>query len=109
MVKLPLTSEANKCTWMVLQDETVFSEALDKISAHAKLKLTIPREPELKTAYRAERMRLACLWLYILSRAHYTIYSRGVYNEYVLSTSGLGVVQKWSKRHQLFVDSKQDH
>lgn len=39
------------------KDETVFSEALDKISAHAKLKLTIPREPELKTAYRAERMR----------------------------------------------------
>ncbi|XP_010108085.2 protein TPX2 [Morus notabilis] len=39
------------------KDDTVLSETVDKVSAHAKLKLTIPREPELKTAHRAERMR----------------------------------------------------
>lgn len=53
--------KAHKCAHVVLQDDTVLSETVDKASARAKLKLTIPREPELKTAHRAERMRLACL------------------------------------------------
>lgn len=37
---------------MVLQDGNI-----DGNSAHAKLRLTIPRQPDLKTAHRAQRMR----------------------------------------------------
>lgn len=32
-------------------------ETFDKISAHAKLKITIPREPDFETTYRAQRIR----------------------------------------------------
>jgi hypothetical protein len=39
---------------VVLQDETV-----DKSSVHGRMKITIPREPELETANRAQRIRLA--------------------------------------------------
>lgn len=42
---------------MVLQDGSV-----DKIFAHSKLRLTIPREPDLETAHRAQRMRFALLF-----------------------------------------------
>ena len=42
---------------MVLQDGSV-----DKISAHAKLRLTVPREPDLETAHRAQRTRFALLF-----------------------------------------------
>jgi hypothetical protein len=42
---------------MVLQDGSV-----DKISAHAKLRLTVPREPDLETAHRAQRARFALLF-----------------------------------------------
>lgn len=37
---------------VTLQEGTV-----DKSSLHARLKLTIPREPDLETAHRAQRIR----------------------------------------------------
>jgi hypothetical protein len=37
---------------LISQDETV-----DKNFAHGKMRLTIPREPELETAHRAQRIR----------------------------------------------------
>ncbi|KAG6780987.1 hypothetical protein POTOM_013867 [Populus tomentosa] len=36
--------------------------SVDKISAHAKLRLTVPREPDLETAHRAQRTRFALLF-----------------------------------------------
>ena len=44
---------------VVLQDETV-----DKNSAHGRMKITIPREPELETANRAQRIRLALVAIF---------------------------------------------
>ena len=35
---------------------------VDKISSHAKLRLTVPREPDLVTAHRAQRMRFVLLF-----------------------------------------------
>lgn len=48
---------------VVLQDETA-----DKNSAHGRMKITIPIEPELETANRAQRIRLALVA--ILSYLH---------------------------------------
>lgn len=48
--------------WAILQDETV-----DKNSAHGKMRLTIPREPELETAHRAQRIRSSLVSIFIIS------------------------------------------
>lgn len=51
-----------ECSQAIYKDDQLFLGGLqdgiaDKTSAQARLKLTIPREPDLVTAHRAERTR----------------------------------------------------
>lgn len=61
---------------MVLQDET-----FDKTTVHARLRLTIPREPDFETAHRAHRIR----WVLALGqKSHSLVYqSAGSYDMFI--------------------------
>ena len=47
--------------------------ATDGNSAHAKLKLTIPKEPDFETTQRAQRMRLGLCRLLSLLKSYFAV------------------------------------